>query len=556
MAITQEQASNMDLQELSSQLAPRGNQAAADRIAAGRAALDSGMTGAQARQAARGVSPTVTATDLTDAPETPPVTPPVEPSALDMRTVNAVSNQNQEIIRSQSENAQELDRRRQEYAALADEGTLADFFAAEQQRMGIPQNLQELQDLQLQLSDMNTDSRLTQSRIAAAPGQTMAQAGREINQEDRENAIRSAGLAARASVLQGNIETASALVNQAVNLAYQDRQLRNTNLINQINDLRGVVDQETNQLLAKEQRKYEEDQRQILRAESSVDAAAQSGYATPDDIERMLSLSGDPKMQTDFARGIIARGAIQERILDQRVRNASLAASATSRRKNLIELGMMGDPQAIAELGFDPGQEIRDAAEQEAQEGVAQTKMAAAKEIERLDATLADIETLLGNDAGLKSSTGQFRNATIAGLTPFVGENLTQISGGVPGAVSLRQEKDDWLAKVGTVLTEEGFESLIGINERVRLTPITNAEVNLAFKAASDLQNAAIKKGSAEEGTQRIVGFRMSEEQVRQNLADMYLATQKAQEEIKAIEQYGYEGYLRLLELQQEEATQ
>ena len=328
MAITQEQASNMDLQELSSQLAPRGNQAAADRIAAGRAALDSGMTGAQARQAARGVSPTVTATDLTDAPETPPVTPPVEPSALDMRTVNAVSNQNQEIIRSQSENAQELDRRRQEYAALADEGTLADFFAAEQQRMGIPQNLQELQDLQLQLSDMDTDSRLTKSRIAAAPGQTMAQAGREINQEDRENAIRSAGLAARASVLQGNIETASALVNQAVNLAYQDRTLRNQNLINQINDLRGVVSGETEQLLRQEQRRYEQDQQKIQQIETSVASALSSGAATTGEIAKLTSPQTTDNERLALAQLISARGATELRTLQTRAAEMDLVMKA------------------------------------------------------------------------------------------------------------------------------------------------------------------------------------------------------------------------------------
>lgn len=502
---------------------------------------------------AKALTGSISASELTNAPEAPPLTPPVEaPEFTPSQTVDNVTRNAQGLITAQTEEAARLKELREQYANIAGEGTLADMFKAEQERYGIPQNLKELQDIELQLA-ANTEGALGKAvQGASAPGQTLAGAQRAITREQIDNNVRSYGLAARAAVLTGNIETASALVKDAVNLAYQDRQLKNQNLINQINDLRGVVDDQTQQLLDQEERKYQEDQRQIMRAENAVDSAVASGYASVDEIQRLVDLSGDPEMQRDYAYGIVARGAVQDRILQQQAQRASIAASATARRKNLVELGMTGDPTAIEELGFDPREELQKEVEALEAEEKAQMELAAGKENERLQRTLDDLTYLMGNETGLQTSTGQFRNATISGLVPFAGDSMAEISGGIPGAVKARTEKDDWLATIGRIVTEDGFESLIEVNERVRLTPITNAEIALAFQAAGELQNAAIKKGSAEEGTQRIVGFRMSEERVRENLAQMYLATQKAQEEAAYINEYGYEGLLELQQLQEE----
>jgi len=433
--------------------------------------------------------------------------------------------------------------------------------------MGVINNVRQDVDGFIQAQDLSTESVGVRSDIARAAGQTVGQGSREISAETARNNVRSYGLASRAAVLQGNIETGAQLASQAVQFAYQDRTLRNTNLINQINSLQGVVDGQTAQLLEKDRRRYEEDQRSIVRAQSAVDAAVSSGYASPEDLKKIENLTGDPQMQGDYARSIIARGAIQERILDNQARSASINASNLSARKSLVELAMAGDPNAVAQLGFDPAAEIRELAEQEDAEVRAQKEMAANKEIERLGDTMDNITELLGNNVGLETSSGLFRNASVSGLVGGQAGNLTEadtaaggaLSGllgtgtaGPGGAANAMQEKNDWLAKVNTILTEEGFESLININERVRLTPITNAEISLAFRAASDLNNAAIKKGDPEKGTQRIVGFRMSEEDVRKNLADMYLTAQKVQEEVKGIQDFGYEGYLRLMELEQQ----
>lgn len=195
----------------------------------------------------------------------------------------------------------------QEQQAFAGEGTLSDLFQQQQEQYGIPQNIRELRDIQLQLADRGTANELQKSQIEYAAGQTIGQAQREVTQADREAAIRDAGLAARASVLQGNIETATAAVNQAVNIAYQDRTLRNQNLINQINSVQAVLGEQKSEILEQDRRRYEEDQAAIVRAQNLMDNAVANGYVNANQIESLLKLT-DPVVQAEQAQFLIAQG--------------------------------------------------------------------------------------------------------------------------------------------------------------------------------------------------------------------------------------------------------
>jgi hypothetical protein len=136
--------------------------------------------------------------------------------------------------------------------------------------------------------------------------------------------VRTAGLAAEASVLQGNIETASTIINQAMTDYYSDRQLENQNMINQLNYFSGIADEQTKQLLDQEARKYEEDQTNIKRAQSMVDGAVSSGYLSGKELQDVLAIT-DPAAQTEMAQIIIARG-IQKEIAEAK---AAAAASAS-----------------------------------------------------------------------------------------------------------------------------------------------------------------------------------------------------------------------------------
>jgi hypothetical protein len=207
-------------------------------------------------------------------------------------------------------------------------------------------------------------------------------------------------------------------------------------------------------------------------------------------------------------------------------------------------------------------------AEQEAleREEKAVADMAASKEIDRLDEVQASVQKLLGNTIGLQTSSGQFRNATITGLLGFGDGNLGDLNkdrgvigkatsafpviGNIANTLAARDAKATWQAEMGNLLTKEGFDALININERVRLTPITEMEVSLAFRSASALQNAAQYKGEGENRT--FVGFALPEDEVKAKLADVYLAAQKAQAEVAGIKEYGYAGWARLQELERQ----
>lgn len=307
-------------------------------------------TPSQTVQRAKKLVGSISASDLANPVSPAPLTPPVEPSPLPSnRMVKAVADETNNIIAAQTEEAKQLKDLRGQFAALGEQGSLSDLYSSLSSEYELPQNMKELKDINLQLTDMQTDSDLTKSRIAGAAGQTLGQGGREITQEDREHAIRSAGLAARAAVLQGNIETASSLVSQAVNIAYQDRTLKNQNLLAQIQDLSGVVDDQTQQLLDKEQRKYEEDQAKIAEIKQAVNAAALSGAASAQEMQQLSDPLLSDEDRLALAQGIVARGAGEERNLDMAAKRASLAQGWESLRIRQEELDLSREKMA-AEL--------------------------------------------------------------------------------------------------------------------------------------------------------------------------------------------------------------
>jgi hypothetical protein len=375
---------------------------------------------------------------------------------------------------------------------------------------------------------------------------------RAIQRRGQASQLR-ATVAANAA-LQGNLELATEQVDKALKSIYDPirQDLAMEQFFLQRNDKRfDAAQKEVSDLRLKEiDRQFEE----IDRATMSVDSAVASGYAGADDIKKMTALSGDPTAQRAYAQSIIAKGAIQERLLNEAAQRSTISNNDLNRRKALMELALAGDPEAIAELNFDPGEPMR------IQE-TAKEKIATTNELNRLDGVMGDIENILGNKVGLTTSSGQLRNATFSGLIggQIINQQedrnkFEQVVGTLPvvgnfvNAVSARNSKDDFLATANRLLTDKGFEALIDINERVRLTPITEMEVNLAFASANALNSAAKRDPE----TNRLVGFRMSEERVQEEFAKLYTATLNVQSEVAAISELGYDGYLQLLELQRQ----
>lgn len=255
------------------------------------------------------IEPVTSATDLV-APQAPvQVPPPVVAPVPDMTMVQSVTDNTNEIITAQTEEAKRLNELRSEYAALGEQASQQEMFTQGIQDLGVPENVRRQRDVQLQLNKLAEQSGLAQVGIAGAAGQTVGQAGREITQEQREASVRSSALAAEASILQGNIETATSLVGQSVDFAYRDQMTRNENMINQINAFQGVVDDQTAQLLTQEARRYEKENFDMQQAVSSVNSAVATGFASQEDVATMTALSGDPKAQKEFADKILAKAS-------------------------------------------------------------------------------------------------------------------------------------------------------------------------------------------------------------------------------------------------------
>lgn len=238
--------------------------------------------------------------------------------------VSNVAGSTQNFITSQSENA----KKEQEMAALLGQQSYSGTVQREQfnKQYALPENLARLQDIQLQLGERNKQTALTKAE-ATAGGAGAIQAERALTLADKQASIRDAGLAAEAAVLQGNIETASTLINQAMDDYYNDRQLNNQNMLAQLNYYSGKVNQETQQLINQETRKYEEDQAKVQRVLDSVDAALSSGAATSEDMRILTNPKATDEDRLAVAQNVIARSEAQMRALDVGQKEASAAAS-------------------------------------------------------------------------------------------------------------------------------------------------------------------------------------------------------------------------------------
>lgn len=268
-------------------------------------------------------------------------------ATIPLRASQIVSNITRDVngyITAQTDEAKQLKDLQTTYGDLNNEGSLSSLYNRTLEGAGVNgDTFKELKDISLQLTDMNTGSEMTKTKIAGAEGQTLAQGQREVTQEDRENAVRSAGLAARAAVLQGNIETARAAASEAVNIAFQDRQLKSQNLIKQIEMVQGSVDEQTAQLLEQEKRQYEIDLADIAQLKEDITTAVATGGATQQEISTLTSTSVDDATKRTLAAQIISRAAAAKSAASGKSTGSSSIGNMPS-FVNLDELGGENDP--------------------------------------------------------------------------------------------------------------------------------------------------------------------------------------------------------------------
>lgn len=439
-------------------------QAAAGRIKAAR----------QARNAA--MEPTVSATNLAE-PVTPVTVPQPEVETIPAGPLNVarnVSRNAQGFIEAQTAERDRLNELQDTFGALSDQGSLSDFFTQQREQFGAtPANLQELQDIQLRLSDMDTESGLRKVNIESG-GQGAVQGVRSLTQEDRENAVRTAGLAARAAVIQGNIETATQLARDAVNIEYQQRTLTANNLLQQIDMVQGQVDDQTAQLLEQEKRRYEAELATIQEVKDNVANAMVNG-ATQAEIAQLTSDTLGDAEKIALAQSITARGAGEMRDLSIRQAQSGLATDA-AQRANIYD--QINARQTA----------LREAAQNATTEQEAQQKQKEADADQAL--SIKTLATELLEEEGFKAAIGVGFKKTVVGSIPFVSGDA--ISG------TARADFEAKASRLGNLLTIDNLKLMSGV--------LTDKDIEILASAGSNLGNFDISEEAYTEEINRIVG--------------------------------------------------
>lgn len=200
--------------------------------------------------------------------------------------------------------------------------SLAGQFQTELDNRGVRQKEDELTRIQTQLAGLNTEFDLQGSRIEE--GNSLNQLSREVSQNERERAIRTAGLAAKAQVLQGDIENARATAKDMVNFAFQDRQLANQNMRAQLDSLEGVVSGQEAQLLEQRRRELDAEEAELEDVKTNVADAISTGAATQDEVATLTSSTVSDEEKNALAQQISARAATELRDLEIERQNANI----------------------------------------------------------------------------------------------------------------------------------------------------------------------------------------------------------------------------------------
>ena len=434
---------------------PEG-QAAASRIAQARQGVTRGATPATPATPNR-ANTSIRAADIGNAPAqtTPPQPTPASIPNRVGQMIGNVTRDTQGFIVNQSAEAAKARELADTFGALNNQGSLADMMRAERSNLGIDTNLKELQDIQLQLTDIDTGSALTKTRIEGGAGQTVGQSQREVTQEDRENAVRTSGLAARAAVLQGNINTATQLARDTVDLAFKDRQLKAENLLNQLNYFQGISDDQTGQLLEQDKRQYEEELANIKDLKDNIANAMVNG-ASQAEITRLNDANLDDASKLALAQSITARGAGEMRGLDIQAQRANIAQSQASTANIYDQIAARG--QALRQA------QSTATTEQEKSKIKAEADTDQALSIKQL------ANELLTTD-GLSAAIGVGFKKSVVGSLPFVSGDA--ISG------TNRADFEAKANRLANLLTLDNLKLMSGV--------LTDRDIQLLATAGSNL---------------------------------------------------------------------
>ena len=405
------------------------------------------------------------------------------------------------------------------------------------QESGMVANQTRLQDIQTQLAGLSAQSEGVQVDILNRPGATRRGNQLAMSAEQAKNNVRSFGLAAEASILQGNIESARTFVNDAMTTIYQDRQLGRQNLIDQNNALSNILDPQRAEILMQDNRRYEEEIAATQRVQSAVDLAMQSG-ATADDVKRMTdpTLTDEDRLAT--AQGIVSRGETEMRNLEIEQITAQINSS---NRANQGSTGTLStqviqlEDGSKALVNSQTGEVIKNFGNTNTSTDNLQ-KYNTEKAV--LDQNIKRVDEILSNTLGVSASTGALQQDRFGGLlTGSIDAELTGAAnlfrfvpgiGNILGSNATVTQKGDVLAATSFIVNNATFDKLTALKaDGATFGSLSDPERVAIGKAASDLAASAITNETGE-----ITGFRGSQEAFERNMGLVLQGYQAAEEQL------------------------
>jgi hypothetical protein len=180
-------------------------------------------------------TPDVLTTQDLEKPKTP-VVPPNTP----LDTAGSLVSGTQQLLKEYNEPTPEETKRKDLTNQLTtDLETVTgkgDSLIAEENRLGVPQDIKRLKDLNVQIAQASSEFDKMEEQLSAGTGLTTTIAGK-TGQLRRQKAVEIGGLATMAQALQGNIQLAQSTAERTVNLQYaeEEQRIENTKTLLDLN---------------------------------------------------------------------------------------------------------------------------------------------------------------------------------------------------------------------------------------------------------------------------------------------------------------------------------
>jgi hypothetical protein len=274
----------------------------------------------------------VSARDLVKQPE-PLEVPMPQPdrSFLDTSVAPALDQLNRTIEdRERTLTSERDDTNRQLQRTLDNAPSFDDNLDRNLERMGSPDAFSELRGLREELVEFDTETQSQRQQVAR--GNSAAGAALDGNQLARQRAVQSSGLQARAALLQGNIQQATALAERATDDAFRERSERLNVQMSQLQSIESQLGANQQRQFQTQMQEVAAQQEELQRIKANVSAAIATGQASREEMAQF----SDPNLGDDqklvLAEQIQGRAAERQRIMQETLVKEQIASARRANR--------------------------------------------------------------------------------------------------------------------------------------------------------------------------------------------------------------------------------